>query len=147
MVSRTRQVHFLQKSLLQQRVSSGLPLPGPPTMLLGGALVLLISLIALLTLTMNESGQGTEATWVGEYEGNVHDVELNGQYAYLATDEGLVVLDVTDLSQPEKVGEYRLDGGATTIALDGIQAYLGSADGRRGYHHRPRWDPGLPGLC
>lgn len=129
MVSRTRQVHFLQKSLLQQRVSSGLPLPGPPTMLLGGALVLLISLIALLTLTLNASGQGTEATWVGEYEGNVHDVELNGQYAYLATDEGLVVLDVTDLSQPEKVGEYRLDGGATTIALDGIQAYLGSADG------------------
>jgi len=88
-----------------------------------------VSLLALLTLSAEASGQGTEATWVGEFSGNVRDVVLAGQRAYLATDEGLVVVDLTNLSQPEKVGEYQIEGGADTLTLDGVHVYLGTADG------------------
>ena len=40
--------------------------------------------------------------------GSVRDVELDGNYAYLATSYGLVIVDISDPVYPESISEYNL---------------------------------------
>ena len=106
------------------------PIPVVPLVLLASwAILALLALLALFIVPADVAGQGAEATLVGVYEGEVNDVVLAGQHAFLATGEGLVVVELSDLGSPEKVGEYRLEGGAATLALDGELAYLGAREG------------------
>lgn len=61
------------------------------------------------------------------------DVQVRGPYAFVAAgDEGLVVLDVTDLAAPAFVASFPVSGTGTATAVfvdDDGRAYVGTAEG------------------
>ena len=67
-----------------------------------------------------------------------HGIAVHGQYAYLATEGGLVdeaglrIVDVSNPQAPAQVGQYTdcgaLQGTAVDVSADGQTAYLGCAD-------------------
>lgn len=78
------------------------------------------------------SGSGSKllervGSWPGYGRGPAADVALAGNYAYLAIEEGgLLVLDITDPARPVRVGGYRLPGRTKRIKVAGSRAYVGA---------------------
>lgn len=53
-----------------------------------------------------------------------HDVDVAGQYAYVATDSGLQVIDISDLNNLSVAGEITTVGDTTAIDVRGDYAYI-----------------------
>ncbi len=54
-----------------------------------------------------------------------YDVQVQGDYAYVTNNDGLMIIDVSNPSNPNKVGEL-LCGGAMGIAIENNLAYIAS---------------------
>ncbi len=65
---------------------------------------------------------------IGSFDFSDHgwDIAIKGDYAYIAdTHDGLLVVDVSDLSSPKLVGQYStMLGGPPEIDVDGNYAYI-----------------------
>jgi hypothetical protein len=73
------------------------------------------------------------SSWPGSRSGSANDIELAGNFAYVATDAGLVVLDVSLDGKPRRVGEYLTDSRATRVEYkDGFVYLLTSSNDFRG---------------
>lgn len=60
---------------------------------------------------------------------NLQAVDVSGSFAYVATDIGLSIVDVSDLDTPTVAGSLSLAGGATSCVVDGSHVYLGTYSG------------------
>jgi len=75
-------------------------------------------------------------------------VAVSGSFAYVTTDSGLVVFDVSVPSEPQRVGQFPAEGGALGVAVAGDYAYF--ADVVYGFHVIDISDPQQPrevGFC
>jgi len=52
------------------------------------------------------------------------DLVVNDNYAYIADYSGLVIIDISDKNNPERVGRDNTTGYATDVAVEGDYAYL-----------------------
>ncbi len=68
---------------------------------------------------------------VAEYSpaGLAFDVDVRGNFAYLATFQGLRIIDVREPSTPVYAGRAELDGLGVGVAVNGTDLYLGTQDG------------------
>ena len=93
----------------------------------GDYLYIAADVAGLLVLDVSDPLHPSEA---GSYPApDVRDVEISGNYAYLASsdwDGGLIVLDISDPTAPAFVSRYTYGGGffPFTVALSGEFAYL-----------------------
>jgi hypothetical protein len=64
--------------------------------------------------------------WVGEIQlSSAYDMAVSGNFAYIAdADEGLVVVDITDPSNPRMAGSVNTPGSAFGVAVLGGYAYV-----------------------
>ena len=66
---------------------------------------------------------------IGHYlptDGDVRGVEVAGPFAYLASGKpGLLVVDISNPSQPKEVGRFDTPRTARSVRLDGPVAYVG----------------------
>ena len=86
-------------------------------------------------------------TWPDFGRGPALDVAVSGQYAYVAIGEGgLLILDITDLTQPRRVGSYLPAGRAEQVQIVGSLAYLIAQVHRGGGCKNWGWGPGGRGL-
>jgi hypothetical protein len=61
--------------------------------------------------------------------GHVRDVELKGNYAFLASEEaGLRVVDISNPENPAEVGSCSFQGEATALTIDGDYAYIAAGE-------------------
>jgi hypothetical protein len=75
--------------------------------------------------------------------GTAYDVAVSGDYAYVANgDQGLLVVDLTDLGNPSFAGIYVSPGTARGVAVSGTHAYV--AAGNAGLHVFDILDPTDP---
>ena len=58
--------------------------------------------------------------------GNGRDVEIAGNYLYVARDGGLSVVDITDPTSPVVVGSYAISGNVRSVEIEGNNAFVGS---------------------
>jgi PKD repeat protein len=65
-----------------------------------------------------------KANWPGLATGPAYDVQVAGDFAYVATGASLVILDVSDRGRPRRVGGYYTDGEAVKIGLKEGYVYL-----------------------
>ncbi len=80
------------------------------------------------------------ALWNG-----MKDVKVKGDYAYCAFNYGLLILDISDINNPQPVSQvFMPDGDAWRIALDSNYAYV--ADGYGGLQIADISDPAQPSL-
>ena len=78
--------------------------------------------------------------------GNTNNVFVVDDHAYLATGSiGLVILNISNKSDPKKIGQYDTDGSALDVAVSGNFAYV--ADGKNGLVILNIQDPGNPILA
>ncbi len=71
---------------------------------------------------------GSTPSQVGEYEteGEYERLVLNGEHAYIATDTGMHILNVSTPSAPYFVGKYENTFGSHSVYVSGKYAYLGT---------------------
>lgn len=81
------------------------------------------SSVAVLTVAspINVAFKGN---WPGYWGGAANDVQVEGVYAYVAADSGLLVLDVSNPDQPFQVGLYTTDSPAIRVVVTNGFAYL-----------------------
>jgi len=91
--------------------------------------------VLLLAIISTYSTQAISQNWNVEQVGSLYDlwsgcfdVAVQGDFAYLATySSGFSVVDVSDPTAPEIVGNLDFDGGADRISVDGDYACLKAA--------------------
>lgn len=102
----------------------------------------LLPLLALLLLPASAAGQAQPAPLTGEGEqfeiigthnipeGSGTDLEVHGDYAYVAYFGGMVIVDISDPRAPRRVGTLECAGGGHDIALnpDATIAYFAADD-------------------
>ena len=72
-------------------------------------------------------GQNYGFGLVGHYDGNFHDVALDGAgNAYLGDTQGLRVLDIADSTNPSELGFLPTNGAILDVEIVGSTAYLAS---------------------
>lgn len=59
----------------------------------------------------------------------ISDIEIAGNYAFLAMYNGLVIFDISDPENPVEVGKLFCKGEGTGVAVDGAYAYLADGSG------------------
>ncbi len=84
----------------------------------------LIGLLASCNLGNDELEFVSSAVWTRAY-----DAEVQGGYAYCSFLNGLVILDVTDSENPQKVSQLYLGGGAGIAVADG-RVYVSTQEGQ-----------------
>ena len=77
---------------------------------------------------------GRRYGWSTEYvelasDGFDSKIALSGDYAYIMADDGLEIVDVSDLSNPTRVGNIENAGSSEGIAISGHHAYLANGWG------------------
>lgn len=74
----------------------------------------------------------TSPTLVGTYQmsGRVSGIDVDGQYAYVTSNDRLLVLDVSNPSTITRAGVYETDGDAKDVDVSGNYAYV--ADRKKG---------------
>ncbi|MCP4566912.1 MAG: hypothetical protein GY841_04960 [FCB group bacterium] len=86
--------------------------------------LLMISVFIILTATV-AIGAGIEyrgsASWSG-----FKDVEVEGNYAYCAMVNGLLILDISDPAAPDSVGTLYIQGSPESIVKSGNYLYIAS---------------------
>ncbi len=90
---------------------------------------LIYSVIILIALTLTAgigSADEVNVELVGHFGGSAYDVAVVGNYAYLGQGQDLVVLDMTDVSNPSEVGRVITPSLVTGIAVSGNYAYVAS---------------------
>ena len=68
-----------------------------------------------------------EGRVVGRYDenGDHHDIEIVGDHAFIADyNKGLLVVDISDPTSPEKLGQLSTDGRSTALTLQNDHAYI-----------------------
>ncbi len=72
-------------------------------------------------------GQSYGFALVGHYDGNFHDVALDGAgNAFLGDTQGLRVLDIADPTNPSELGFLQTNGAILDVEIMGTTAYLAS---------------------
>ncbi len=96
--------------------------PRPFLLLLAG-----IAMLLALPGALADEGPGPQVGLAGSYDtsGSARDVAVSGGYAYVAdNDDGLVVVDVNDPTNPVRAGGYDTSGYAHGVAVAGGYAYV-----------------------
>jgi len=84
-----------------------------------------------------------KGVWPGHARGPAQDIAVQGQYAYVAAQEGgLIILDVSDPANPVRVSSHETSGPAQCVAAAGNHAYV--ADGSAGLQVIDVSDPANP---
>ena len=55
---------------------------------------------------------------------SIDNITIKGNYAYLGSNEGLQILDISNPSNPNKVGHYKTQNQINDIAIEGICVYI-----------------------
>ena len=68
-----------------------------------------------------------------EYAGSglwtdVIDVQVAGDYAFCALINGLMVIDISDLTSPQFVGQFYFPGTTLDLCIDGEYVYMAVSD-------------------
>jgi hypothetical protein len=95
-----------------------------------------VSLVQASTPEGAATGQivgSTRRAWnveeVGQIGGQARAVDSQGNYAYVVTNQLLVVLDISNPADPVRVGAHEIAGlRGRDVAVDGDYAYLAAAD-------------------
>ena len=97
------------------------------------ALVVLVFLALLLVLTSETTSAEDEVAsqFKGRYDefDSTMDVVVSGDYAYLTDDDGFLIVDISDKTDPQLVGSYDTDDEPRGIAIDGDYAYVADREG------------------
>jgi len=89
------------------------------------------------------AGLSPVGKWPSVPQGSAHDVEVHGTTAYVAADNGgLIVLDVSNPAHPATLGHFPSEGHARGVAVSGGIACL--ADGAAGLQIIDISDPSRP---
>jgi len=93
--------------------------------------VVIISLL-IFSNTISQSADFIKiGEWQGLPRGSANDVAVSGNYAYVADGSaGLLIIDISNPSNPVRVGWYDTSGSATKVAISGNYAFV--ADGPAG---------------
>ena len=69
-------------------------------------------------------------TLVSQYEneGNVHDVAVSGDYAYVADGVGLGIVDISDPANPVEISHFDSPGNSVAVAVFGDYAIFSDSD-------------------
>jgi len=106
-----------------------------------------VYVLAALTLVLAGPAQGADPVLIGQWPGwprePVQNVAVSGNYAYVATGQaGLLVIDVSDPANPQRVGGCDTNGPASAVAVSGGNAY--AATGQAGLQVIDVSDPAHP---
>ncbi|MEK7686191.1 MAG: hypothetical protein AAB466_12285, partial [Verrucomicrobiota bacterium] len=66
--------------------------------------------------------------WPGFARGDARGVAVSGNYAYVAAESGLLVINVRNPANPVRVGHYDTSGFALGVAVSGNYAYVADFD-------------------
>lgn len=85
--------------------------------------------LAIPILSINSRAQANQRlylNWVGFCDIEVgYDVDVQGDYAYVTNNDGLMIIDVSNPSNPVKIGEL-LIGGVVGVVVESNLAYIAS---------------------
>ena len=87
----------------------------------GSLLAAAMILAGLLTLALPVSAQGID--FIGGVGGNLEDAEVIGDYAFVGTETGLTVLDISDPAAPRQVVSIPIEGGLAAVTSQGTMLY------------------------
>ena len=100
---------------------------------LGFLLIMIVLLLAVVTVG-NENVSAENETINARYKGGYHEpndalnVAVAGDYAYVADWRGLIILDVSDKTDPKMVGNCTAADRAKGVAVAGDYAYVAADD-------------------
>jgi hypothetical protein len=92
---------------------------------------LIYSVIVLVVLILTigiGSADDVNVEFASHFGGIVSDVAVAGNYAYIGQGQDLVVLDITDVSNPSEVGKVITPSIVIGIELAGNYAYIATGD-------------------
>ena len=84
--------------------------------------LLLITIIVGLNISSHADNIGDIVSTYGGGDSQYNDVEVVGNYAYIATAKGLKISDVSSPNAPVEVGSYEMN--AEKIIVSGDYAYI-----------------------
>ncbi len=88
-----------------------------------------IMLFALIMISGIGSAVDVNVELVSHIGGMVSDAVVNGNYAYIGEGQDLVVLDMTDVSNPSEVGRVITPSLVDDITVSGNYAYITDYEG------------------
>ncbi|MFX1336924.1 MAG: LVIVD repeat-containing protein, partial [Promethearchaeota archaeon] len=84
-----------------------------------------ISSSTTLIELQNQSQQTYHPHLIGEIQiGTTHEVFVEGDYAYVTTNNALVIIDISDTSLPKKISEITMEGFAPVAVVRDELAYI-----------------------
>jgi len=95
-------------------------------------IVLLLISISFLhgTLVSTRAQEGYTLNLVGRLNtGITYDVHVDGNYAYLTNNQGVDILNISDISNPRKISTIRIQDGAFGIYVEDGVAYIAGETG------------------
>ena len=93
-------------------------------------LVVVLVMLASIVIAVSFSSKGASGEdtvpchYKGGFGGSYKDVDFDGEYLYAAHIQGLSIFDVSDPSEPERVGFLHTSGYAQGVAVEGDYAYV-----------------------
>ena len=90
-------------------------------------LVLLVQVLVLVTENTSAEDE-IDCRYKGGYGGSYYDVAYDGEYLFAAHVQGLSIFDVSNSSNPEKIGFIHTPGMARGVAVVGNYAYIADHD-------------------
>jgi hypothetical protein len=82
------------------------------------------------TLVSTRAQEGYTLNLVGSLNtGITYDVHVDGNIAYLTNNQGVDILDISDISNPKKISTIHIQDGAFGIYVEGDVAYIAGETG------------------
>lgn len=85
-------------------------------------------LLLMIMLVGVSAADPVNVELVSSFSGSYSDVAVNGNYAYLLQDQDLVIVDITNPSNPVEAGRIINPSTAYGITISGNYAYVADGD-------------------
>jgi PKD repeat protein len=93
---------------------------------------LIYSVIALLALILTTgicSADDVNVEFVTRIGGQIQDVAIKDHYAYIGQGKDLVILDISNVSNPSEIGRLMTTSAVNTVIVAGNYTYITNAEG------------------
>ena len=94
-------------------------------------LIIFLAILSAVSIIRADATQSdVQIAWVNTIlPGVVNDIELDGDYAFLSTSRGLIILDISNPNNPNKISFIGLTSSCNCLDFDGDYVYIANEDG------------------